>query len=158
MAEESKPGATVTQVPARLIRSKDFRVVFSNTFRFRVGQADIGIAFGYQSEIPGPGGQEQTILTDEVEVVLTPMMLKLFQLAISDNIETLETVLGKPIEIPQSILDGLANREQKRKRSWLLNSKVPLREVTKLAVLRPQTRQPTTRSGRKSPLTNEAAN
>jgi len=115
MAEESKPGATVTQVPARLIRSKDFRVVFSNTFRFRVGQADIGIAFGYQSEIPGPGGQEQTILTDEVEVVLTPMMLKLFQLAISDNIETLETVLGKPIEIPQSILDGLAEQRAKAK-------------------------------------------
>jgi hypothetical protein len=114
MADDPKP--TPTQA-VRLQRSKDFRVAFSNTFRFRTGIADVGIAFGYQTELPPatPGGPDQNILMDEVEIVLTPMMLKLLHLAIADNIEAIETTSGKPIEVPQQILDALAEQRTKLK-------------------------------------------
>lgn len=109
-----EPKLSAPTLPVRVMRSKDFRVAFANTFRFRTGQADIGIAFGYQTEIPGaPGGLDQSIIIDEVEVVLTPTMLKNFQLAIADNIEAIETVQGKPIELPQNILDGMAEQRAK---------------------------------------------
>jgi hypothetical protein len=114
MAEDPKPAITLPS--ARLMRSKDFRVAFANTFRLRTGAADIGIAFGYQTEVPGPTPNiGQNIITDEVEVVVTPIMLKLLQIAITDNIEAFETATGKTIELPQAILDSLAEQKAKLK-------------------------------------------
>jgi hypothetical protein len=114
MADDPKP-ATATPPPTRLVRSKDFRVAFANTFRFRTGAADVGIAFGYQTELPSPiaGGTDQNLIIDEVEIVLTPVMLKLLHLAIADNIEVIETSAGKPIDVPQAILDALAEQRAK---------------------------------------------
>ncbi|MGD0023407.1 MAG: hypothetical protein ABSC37_02105 [Xanthobacteraceae bacterium] len=112
MADDPKP--VTTPKTARFIRAKDFRVAFANTFRFRTGAADIGIAFGYQTEVPGPTpDSSQNIIQDEVEVVLTPVMLKLMQMAIADNIEAIETATGSPIELPQTILDALAEQKAK---------------------------------------------
>ncbi len=113
MTDDPKP--KLVPVAARLVRSKDFRVAFSNTFRFRTGAADIGIAFGYQTEIPaGPTLEsQQNIIQDEVEVVLTPMMLKLLQMAISDNIEAFEKATGHPIELPQNFLDAMSEAKAK---------------------------------------------
>jgi len=122
MADDPKP--TVAQQTIRLMRSKDFRVAFANTFRIRSSPADIGIAFGYQTELPSgtPGGPDQALIVDEVEVVLTPMALKLLQLALNDNIEAIEAATGKPVELPQNILDTLA--EQKAKAKAALSSQV----------------------------------
>jgi hypothetical protein len=116
MADDPKTG-TPGLLPVRMVRSKDFRVSFSNTFRFRVGAADIGIAFGYQTEIPGslPDGPSQHLIIDEVEVVITPTMLKLLSLAIADNIEAHETATGKTIELPQQLLDAMAEQKAKRR-------------------------------------------
>ena len=85
--------------------------------RFRTGAADVGIAFGYQTELPGttPGGPDQNIIIDEVEVVLTPLMLKLLNMAIVDNIEAIEAVTGKVIDLPQNILDAMAEQRTKVK-------------------------------------------
>lgn len=114
MADEPKPAPSPSPKPVRLIRAKDFRVAFSNTFRFRTGAADIGIAFGYQTEVPGPApGSTQTVIQDEVEVVLTPVMLKLLHMAIADNIEAIETATGSPIEVPQDVLEGIAEEKAK---------------------------------------------
>lgn len=99
-------------VAARVMRAKDFRVAFANTFRFRTGTNDIGIAFGYQTEVPGPiPNSTQNIVQDEVEVVLTPVVLKLLQMAIADNIEAFETTTGHPIELPQFLLDAIAEQK-----------------------------------------------
>jgi hypothetical protein len=131
MAEESKPAA-LSPVPVRLMRSKDFRVAFSNTFRFRTSATDVGIAFGYQSEIPSatPNGPDQNIITDEVEVVLTPFTLKLLQLAINDNLEAIEAAQGKPVELPQEILDALAEQKEKVKSDVAAKRMVNLKPVT----------------------------
>jgi Protein of unknown function (DUF3467) len=93
--------------PLRLMRAKDFRVAFSNTFRFRLSNTDVGLAFGYQTEIPGPqSGSSQALIQDEVEIVMTPFTLKLLQKAISDNIEILEKQIGT-IQLPQELVDAL---------------------------------------------------
>jgi hypothetical protein len=91
------------KTPPRLIRSKDFRVVFANTFRVRSSISDIGVAFGYMTELPG----DQTIVQDEVEVVFTPAMLKLLKIALDDNIENIEKIIGT-IQLPAEILEAIA--------------------------------------------------
>ena len=115
MADDPKVSTAPQSV--RLTRSKDFRVAFTNTFRFRTGAADIGVAFGYQTELPpgSPGAPDQVIIIDEVEVVFTPVMLKLLHLAIGDNIEAIEAATGKPIDLPQGVLDTLAEQRVKIK-------------------------------------------
>ena len=114
MADDQKPNPPPSPVPARFMRAKDFRIAFANTFRFRTGINDIGIAFGYQTEVPGPvPNTTQNIIQDEVEVVLTPVVLKLLHLAIADNIEAFETTTGHPIELPQFLLDAVAEQKAK---------------------------------------------
>src|SRR6266403_1079748 len=110
MANEVKKSA-LTQTTVQMVRNKDFRTAFSNTFRFRASATDIGITFGYSTQIPGPGG-ERDILQDEVEVVLTPTTLKLLKMALDDNLEAVEKLIGT-IQIPQEILDLLAEQKAK---------------------------------------------
>lgn len=111
MADDPKPAETAKAVQnVRLMRSKDFRVSFSNTFRIRTNGYDVGVTFGYQTEIPsGPvdAAQSQVVIIDEVEVVMTPVALKLFHLALSHNLEAIEAATGKQIELPQAMLDSL---------------------------------------------------
>jgi hypothetical protein len=100
MADDTTPPATKT---SRLIRSKDFRVIFTNNFRIRASTSDIGIAFSYTTELPG----DQTIVQDEVELVFTPIMLKVLRLALDDNIEHIEKIIG-PIQLPAEFLEAVA--------------------------------------------------
>lgn len=117
MADDPKPAETKPVQSVRFLRSKDFRNVFANTFRMRNNGYDVGIAFGYQSEIPSAGplaaNQSQVILTDEVEVAMTPVALKLLHMAILQNIEAIEAVNGKPIDLPQALLDNVAAQRDK---------------------------------------------
>ena len=97
-----------------------FRTVFSNTFRFRASHNDIGVTFGYATQIPGPTPNvERNILQDEVEVVLTPLTLKLLKIALDDNLEAIEKAIGT-IQLPQEMLDALA--EQKAKANQAVES------------------------------------
>lgn len=106
MAEE-----TEKKTPIRMLRSKDFRAVYANTFRVRAGTGDIGIAFGYQTEVPSQSG-DQSIIQDEIEIVVTPQVLKLLQLAIDDNVSALEKVIG-PIALPPGLVEALAEAKTK---------------------------------------------
>jgi hypothetical protein len=45
---------------------------------------------------------------------LTPVMLKLLHMAMADNIEAIEAAVGRPIEVPQIILDAMAEQKAKR--------------------------------------------
>jgi hypothetical protein len=105
MADETK-APDAPKPPIRVGRAKDFRVVYTNTFRVRLSSADLSITFGYQTEIPTPTG-DQALIQDEVEVVFNPLSLKLFQMAMVDAVEGLEKSIG-PINIPQEILDAVA--------------------------------------------------
>ena len=109
MADDPKPAAIKPQ--SGLLRSKDFRTVYANTFRIRASQADLGIAFGYATEVPSTTG-DRIIIQDEVEVVITPSTLKLLKMAVDDNLENLEKVIGT-IQLPQEILDALAEQKAK---------------------------------------------
>jgi hypothetical protein len=91
MADDRNPGASQPQPTgakqARWGRAKDFRVAYSNSFRFiRVGPNDIGIAFCYQTELP-----DQPLIQDEVEVVLTPITCRPLKIRfVEPNCEGLE--------------------------------------------------------------------
>jgi hypothetical protein len=87
--------------PTRLTRTTYFRTVYANTFRVRIGSDDIGITFGYQSELPG-----QSIIQDEAEVVLVPKVLKFLALALAHSVENLEVAIGK-IDLPPDALEAL---------------------------------------------------
>jgi hypothetical protein len=86
---------------ARLLRAPNFKNAYSNTFRIRIGDNDISIAFGYQTEV-----LDQVILQDEVEVVLTPRTFKVLALAIGPILEDIEKQMGT-IAVPQEIIDGV---------------------------------------------------
>ena len=111
MADDNKKNAANQPAVQMMVRNKDFRTAFSNTFRFRANPTDIGITFGYATQLPTPTG-ERNILQDEFEVVLTPSTLKLLKLALDDNVEAIEKIIGT-IQIPQEILDALAEQKAK---------------------------------------------
>jgi hypothetical protein len=108
MAIEPKPNPVV---PTQMIRNKDFRNVFSNSFRVRAAPTEIAITFGYATAVPAGNGERQ-ILQDEVEVILTPATLKLLKMGIDDNLEAVEKVIGT-IQISQDVLDALAEQKAK---------------------------------------------
>ena len=109
MADDANAVAPKPQ-PTALMRSKDFRTAFANTFRFRASPTDIGLTFGYATQLPSPTG-DRNILQDEVEVVITPSTLKVLKIAIDDHLEAIEKMIGT-IQLPQDIMDVLA--EQKK--------------------------------------------
>jgi hypothetical protein len=109
MADDPNAAAPKPQ-PTSLIRSKDFRTAFANTFRFRASPTDIGLTFGYATQVPSPTG-DRNILQDEVEVVITPSTLKVLKMAIDDHLEVIEKMIGT-IQLPQEVVDTLA--EQKK--------------------------------------------
>jgi hypothetical protein len=126
MADDSKQ-TELKQTPIQMVRNKDFRVAFSNTFRFRASPNDIGITFGYATQVPAVGGGERNILQDEVEVVLTPTTLKLLKIALDDNVEAIEKAIGT-IQLPQEMLEAIA--EQKAKANEAVESGGSRQEVS----------------------------
>jgi hypothetical protein len=94
----------------RLSRSKDYRTIYSNTFRVLMGGSEISIVFGYQTEIPGIEGN---VIIDEVGLVVTPTTLKVLHLAIQDYVEVIEHISGRAIEVPKPTLDALAETKAK---------------------------------------------
>jgi hypothetical protein len=108
MADDPKPTEAVQKPMARFTRTKDFRVTYANTFRIRLSAYDIGIAFGYQTEIPN----DQAILQDEVEVVLTPLIMKVLRLALEDTVEAIEKAIGV-IQLPQEVVEAVAAAKAK---------------------------------------------
>jgi len=90
---------------------------YSNTFRVRASPGDFGIAFGYQTELPSatPGGPDQIVIIDEVEIALTPIALKLLQIAVNDNLEAFEAATGKPVDLPQGVLEQMTGQKERLK-------------------------------------------
>ena len=80
---------------------KDFRIVFANAFRLRVGDNDCSVTFVVETD--DPDGQYQT---DQMQILLTPRSLKLLNFGITKVIEKFETSLG-PIHVPEEKLRAL---------------------------------------------------
>ena len=106
MPEDDPKAEQSQEKPARLLRAPNFRVAYSNTFRIRLGNQDVGIAFGYHTEIPN-----QTIVQDEVEVVLTPQVFKILSLALPEVLGNLEKVCGE-IAVPSETLEMLKSASE----------------------------------------------
>lgn len=86
---------------AEIVRSKDFRVIYSNAFRMRVGENDIGMVIGYATNLPT---EERPVVQDEAEIVVTPRQLKYMSRMIERAVQDIEAVFGE-IALPEYMAD-----------------------------------------------------
>jgi hypothetical protein len=103
------PKAAPLPLPHTILRGNSFRAVYANTFRVRTGN-DVSITFGYQTDAPGvfaPGTIAQSLITDEAEIIMTPLTLKVLHRSLGDNSEIMERALGQAIEIPAQLAELL---------------------------------------------------
>ncbi len=78
-------------------QSKDFRYVFINAFRVRVGDNDVTLTLGLHE-----GGDPEDML-EEVAVVMTPKTLKIILNNVDNALKALESHIGE-IPIPSENL------------------------------------------------------
>jgi hypothetical protein len=89
----------------KTIRSRDFRIVFSNGARLRVGDNDCGITFLLETD-------DETgalIHEDQVQVAMTTKSLKILQLSINHVVADLERVIGPITLAPEKMAELEAN-------------------------------------------------
>jgi hypothetical protein len=110
MAEDHSKSPQLAPPSIRLSRSKEYRTIYSNTFRAKMGSTEIGVVFGYQTEIPGVG---DNVIIDEAEIVMTTTTLKVLYLALRDFVEVIENAAGQPLVVSQGIVDALTQTKQK---------------------------------------------
>ena len=78
----------------KTVRSRDFRTIYANGIRFRIGDTDAGITFLIETD-----DETGTMIhEDQVQVVVTPKALKVIQIVISHGLAELERVFG-PIDL-----------------------------------------------------------
>jgi Protein of unknown function (DUF3467) len=111
MTDEAPKPATEAVRQARLIRTASFRTAYSNTFRIRLGTNDVGLTFGYQTEMPN----NQAVVIDEAEIVFTPPLFKVLSHAIAEAVKGMESAFGEielPEEMQQALKDGAEQTAQ----------------------------------------------
>jgi hypothetical protein len=95
--EASGPSASELQ----LTRPIDFRHVFANQHRTRVGNGEIGLIFSYLEELPG-GAQH---LTDIISVSLTPTHAKRIAVTLTELIKEYEMKIAPIVMQPPASID-----------------------------------------------------
>ncbi len=95
--EASAPSASELQ----LTRPIDFRHVFANQSRTRVGNGEIGLIFSYLEELPG-GAQH---LTDIISVSLTPTHAKRIAVTLTELIKEYEMKIAPIAMQPPASID-----------------------------------------------------
>lgn len=98
MADDPKTPAP----QVRLVKSSDFRNVYFNTFRIRVGGPDVSSTLGFQSQTPNG----QPLITDEVEIIMTSAVLKFFAESLLAHVRAIEKEIGE-IQLPADIKEHL---------------------------------------------------
>jgi len=98
-----QPEGARPQPQIALARAKDFRTAFTNTFRLRLGNNDCSLIFGFQTEL----ANQQALLNEEVELVMTPITLKHLSEVLKVGIQQLETALGAPVVLPDHLVKNL---------------------------------------------------
>jgi hypothetical protein len=87
----------------KVVASKDFAVVYANAIRFRVGDNDGAVTFLVETD-----GQDGTLYNlEQVQVIMTPRVMKILHMVLGDGIAALEKLLGAPIQIPASVTENI---------------------------------------------------
>jgi hypothetical protein len=71
-------------------RTPDFRTLFANHSRMRVGPGEVVITFGHADEIPNIG----PLLTELVGIALTPTHAKTLAVILTDTLKLYEETFG----------------------------------------------------------------
>lgn len=90
------------------IQSKDFRIVYTNSFAVRFGDNDVLLKFIIDTDTADPTAPN----IEEVGVIMTPRSAKLLAYALTQTIEAYEAAAG-PIAIPQEKLDSISEALQR---------------------------------------------
>ena len=91
-------------VPVFVIRSPQYRIIYSNTFAIRATPVDMALTFSVQSTLPAPtvGGMQMVNATqEEVMIMLTLPSLKALAEHLAGVIEITEKELG-PIRVTKA--------------------------------------------------------
>jgi hypothetical protein len=93
----------------KTVRGRDYRTVFANGVRFRVGDNDAAMTFLIETD-----DETGTVVhEDQVQVIVTPKTLKVLHMVMTHGISELERLMGpidlgaeKISEIEKSLVDG----------------------------------------------------
>ena len=87
------------QTEKPLSRSPNYKIIFANASRLRVGQTDLALTFGYTDAIPVAGTPMHSTSMDFTEdlatIVLTPHHAKLLALSLQGGVNAYEQEYGK---------------------------------------------------------------
>lgn len=72
-------------------RAPDFKIIFSNQSRLRVGPGEFAITFGFQDQIPGGGA---LFLLEQTTVTMAPAHAKTMMLILKETVEAYEAQYG----------------------------------------------------------------
>jgi hypothetical protein len=81
-------------------RSADYRTIYSNVFRTRVGNGDVTVIFSRLTHNPSITAAGD-VIEEQVEIVVTWSQLKMFAQALRTLVDVIDQEVGE-IEIPSS--------------------------------------------------------
>jgi hypothetical protein len=94
--EKSEPRSVLDK---KKVPSKDFKTIAVSSIGAHATDNLIQLTFGL--EIPDPDNEQETVIMEEIRVVVTPRTLKLIQVVCAGLIEGLEGVIGEiPVSAP----------------------------------------------------------
>jgi hypothetical protein len=103
-ATSSQPSQPELRALAQLIsnltvtRSADYRTIYSNVFRTRVGNGDVTVIFSRLTHNPSITAAGD-VIEEQVEIVMTWSQLKMFAQALRTLVDVIDQEVGE-IEIP----------------------------------------------------------
>jgi hypothetical protein len=102
MPEEKPPPFVLPAELASLevTRSADYKAVYSNVYRSRLGAEEITLIFGRLRHAPSIMA-DVSILEEEAEVIMTWSQLKMLAQTLSSTIDALEQEIGE-VKIPKN--------------------------------------------------------
>jgi Protein of unknown function (DUF3467) len=106
MAEEQISPEIVQQLAGlSFTRSPDYKTIYSNLFRTRIGSGDISIVFSRNTHTPSLTATAN-IVEEQVEVVMSGPQLKMLEQMLHTLVDTLEQEVGE-IQIPMAFKTNL---------------------------------------------------
>jgi hypothetical protein len=91
-----------SEAPQKIIKSPDWRLVYSNTFGIMFGDNDVRLTISVDQDLQKPG----TEVLEQLAVIMTPRTAKILAHTLSAVVANFEAVNG-PISLPQDRLEKL---------------------------------------------------
>jgi hypothetical protein len=111
MAEPQKsPALALAEAIANLAvtRSAEYRTIYSNVFRPRIGNGDVTLIFSKLDHAPSLAANAN-VLEEQVEIVMAWSQLKMLTLTLNSIVNALEQEVGE-VKIPTSFKIDLENQ------------------------------------------------